>query len=58
VKYYICRIALDGAKTWTLPNVDQKYLENSEMWCWRRMEKLRWTDCERNEEVLHTVNKE
>jgi heme exporter protein D len=23
-----------------------------------RMEKLRWTDSERNEEVLHTVNEE
>jgi hypothetical protein len=24
-------------------NVDQKYLENFEVWCWRRMEKISWT---------------
>jgi hypothetical protein len=38
--------------------VDQKYLENSEMWCWRRMQKISWTDRARNEEVLHRVKEE
>ena len=41
-----------GAKTWTLRAADQKYLESFEMWCWRRMEKINWTDHVRNEEVL------
>jgi len=30
---------------------DQKHLESFEMWCWRRMEKISWTDHVRNEEV-------
>jgi hypothetical protein len=29
-----------------------------EMWCWRRMEKISWTDRVRNEEMLHTVKEE
>ena len=33
-------MALYGAETWTLRAADQKYLENFEMWCWRRMEKI------------------
>jgi hypothetical protein len=40
----IWRITLYGAETWTLRKVDQKYLESFEMWCWRRMEKISWTD--------------
>jgi hypothetical protein len=44
---------LDGAEMWTLRKIDQKYLKSFEMWCWRRMEKISWTDCVRNEEVLH-----
>jgi hypothetical protein len=48
---------LYGAETWTLRKVDQKYLESFEMWCWRRME-ISWTDCVRNEEVLHRVKEE
>jgi hypothetical protein len=49
---------LYGAETWTLRKVDQKYLESLELWCWRRMEKISWTDRVRNEEVLHIVKEE
>jgi hypothetical protein len=52
VKCYIWSIALYGAETWTLWTVDQKHLESFEMWCWRRVEKISWTDHVRNEEVL------
>jgi hypothetical protein len=31
---------------------DQKHLESFEMWCWRRMEKISWTDHVRNDEIL------
>jgi hypothetical protein len=58
VKCYIWSIALYGAETWTLRKIDKKYLESFEMWCWRRMEKISWTDRVRNEEVLHRVKKE
>ena len=55
IKCYIWCMALYGAETWTFW-ADQKYLESFEMWCWRRMEKINWTDHVRNEEVLLTVN--
>ena len=48
---YIWNIALYGAETWTL-------LESFEMWCWRRMEKISWTDHVRNEEVLLRVKEQ
>jgi adenine specific DNA methylase Mod len=47
VKGYIWSIALYGAETWTL----QK-LESYELWWWRRMEKISWTDRVNNEAVL------
>jgi len=58
VKCYIWSIALFGAETWTLRAVDQKLLESFEMWCWRRMEKIGWTDHVRNEEVLLRVKEQ
>jgi len=45
-------------ETWTLRAVDQKHLESFEMWCWRRMEKISWTDRVRNEEVLLIVKEQ
>jgi hypothetical protein len=48
-------MALLGDETLILRKVDQKYLEGFEMWCWRRTEKISWTDRTRNEAWLHTV---
>ena len=58
VKFYIWSIALHGAETWTLRKVDQKYLESFGRWCYRRMEKISWTDHVRNEEVLQGVKEQ
>jgi hypothetical protein len=58
VKCYVWSRALYGAETWTLRAVDQKHLESFEMWCWRRMEKIRWTDHVRNEDVLLRVKEQ
>ena len=35
---------LYSAETWTLRRNEQKYLEAFEMWVWRRMERVKWTD--------------
>jgi hypothetical protein len=51
-------MALYGAEAWTLRAADQKHLESFEMWCWRRLEKISWTDHVRNEEVLFRVKEE
>jgi hypothetical protein len=58
VKCYVWSIALYGAETWTLRAVDQKQLVSSEMWCWRRVERISWTDHVRNEEVLLRVKEQ
>jgi hypothetical protein len=58
VKYYIGSIALYDGETLVLRKVDQKYLENFEMWLWRRMENISWTDCAINEGVLRSQERE
>jgi hypothetical protein len=56
---YIWSTALQvyGAETLTLRAADQKHLESFEMWCWRRIEKISWTDHERNELLLRVKEK-
>ena len=58
VRCYIWSIPLYGAETGKIGAVDQKQLESFEMWCWRRMEKIIWTDHARNEEVLLRVKEQ
>jgi len=58
VKCHIWSVVFYDAETWRLRAADQKYLVSFEMWCWRRMEKISWTDRMRNEEVLLRVNEQ
>ena len=58
VKCYVWSVALYGAETWTLRKKERNYLEAFEMWCWRRIEKIKWTDRVTNEEVLRRVGEE
>ena len=44
-----------GAETWTLRRNKQKQLEAFEMWVWRRMERVKWTDKIKNAVVLERV---
>jgi hypothetical protein len=58
VNCYIWYIALYGAETLKLRAVDKKHLETYEMWCWKWMEKIIWTDRVRNEEVLFRIKEQ
>jgi hypothetical protein len=49
VKCYIWTMVLYSGANWTLRKVDQNYVESFEMWCRKRMEKITWMDCVRNE---------
>jgi hypothetical protein len=58
VKCYVWSTALYGAETWTLRAMDHKHLESFETWCWRRMEKISWTDRVRNKDILLRVKEQ
>jgi hypothetical protein len=49
LKCHIWSTAVCGAEIWTLWKVDRKFLESFGIWCYRRMEKISWTDYVRNE---------
>ena len=57
-QFYVHKCIQFGAWPRTLRAADQKYLESFEMWCWRRMEKISWTDHVRNEDLLLRVNEQ
>jgi hypothetical protein len=41
IRRYVWSITLYGSRNWTLKKLEQKYVENFKMWCWRRMEKIK-----------------
>src|SRR6218665_1695684 len=54
----ICSVTLCCAETWTMRKEDITRLEAFEMWIWRRVEKISWTEYVSNEEVLKLVEEE
>ena len=55
VRCYVWSISLYGSDTWTLRKLERKYLESFEMWCWGRMEKIKWSEKVSNEQVLGRI---
>ena len=52
VKCFVWSAVIHGSETWTLRRNDQKQLEAFEIWAWRRMERVKWTDKIKNAVVL------
>ena len=44
VNFFVWSIALYGTETWTLRRNERKRLEAFEMWMWKRMERVKWTN--------------
>ena len=55
VRCYVWSIALYGPETWILRKLERKYLESFDMWCYRRIEKRKWSEEVTNEQVLDRI---
>ena len=55
LKCYIWSTLLYGCETWTITNSIMKRIIAFEMWTYRRMLKISWTDKITNEEVLNKI---
>jgi hypothetical protein len=56
IRTYTWSVALYGCETWTLNVAERRSLEAFEMWCWRKMERISYTERKTNEEVLALVS--
>lgn len=57
-KCYVFSILLYGVEAWTLTDLLMKKLEAFEMWVYRRIMRVSWTDRITNEEVLRRLGKQ
>jgi hypothetical protein len=56
LKKYVNTILFYGSEAWTMNKGIEKRLEATEMWFWRRMLKVPWTDKITNENILKQIN--
>ena len=55
VKTYVWSTLLYGCEAWTVSKEMERRLEAMEMWCWRRMMRVSWTERRSNVNVLETI---
>uniref|UniRef100_A0A2S2QKX3 Uncharacterized protein n=1 Tax=Sipha flava TaxID=143950 RepID=A0A2S2QKX3_9HEMI len=55
LKRYVWSIALYGCGIWTISAIDKIKLEAFEMWCYRKMLRIKWIDKITNEAVLNRI---
>lgn len=58
LRCYVFSVLLYGAETWTLKKMHLDKLQAFEMWCYRGMWRIPWTDRITNDEVLNGMRKE
>lgn len=58
LRCYVFSVLLYGVESWTLTEASMKKLQSFEMWCYRRILKISWTQHVTNIEVLRKMNKE
>jgi len=56
VRVLVWSVVLYGSETWTLRQKHIRSLEAFEMWIWRRMMKIPWTQHASNEQILGMVD--
>ncbi|XP_063598624.1 uncharacterized protein LOC134775096 [Penaeus indicus] len=49
-------IATYGAECWSLKQSDRNRIDSFELWCYRRLLRISWTEKKTNEEVLQQIN--
>ena len=55
IRTYIWSMFLYGSEAWTMTAAEKARIEAFEMWCDRRMMRIKWIDRVSNEEVLRRV---
>lgn len=57
-KCYVWSVLLYGAETWTLKSSSVNKIEAFEMWMYRRMLRVPWTDRVTNDEILRRIGRD
>ena len=56
VKAIIYPMAIYGCESWTVKKVECQKIDTFELWCWRRLLRVRWTAKRSNQSILKKIS--
>jgi len=58
VKAMVFPVVMYGGKRWTIKKAEHRIIAAFELWCWRRLLRVPWTERRSNQSILKEINPE
>ena len=58
VKTVVFPVVMYGCESWTIKKVECQRIDAFELWCWRRLLRVPWTEKRSNQSILKEINLE
>ena len=55
---YVFSAVTYGCESWTIKKAEHQRIDAFELWCWRRLLRVRWTARRSNQSILKEINHE
>ena len=56
VKAMVFQVVMYGCESWTVKKTERRRVDAFELWCWRRLLRVRWTARRSNQSILKEIN--
>ena len=56
VKAMVFPVVMNGCDSWTVKKAEHRRIDAFELWCWRRLLRVRWTARRSNQSILKEIN--
>ena len=56
VKAMVFPVVMYGCESWTVKKAERRRIDAFELWCWRRLLRVRWTLRRSNQSILKEIN--
>ena len=58
VKALVFPVVIYGCESWTIKKAEHQRIDSFELWCWRRLLRVPWTERRSNQSILKEINPE
>ena len=58
VKAMVFPVVMYGCESWTIKEAECQRIDASEVWCWRRLLRVPWTERRSNQSILKEISPE
>ena len=56
VKAMVFSVVMYGCESWTVKKAEHRRIDAFELWCWRRLLRVPWTERRSNHSILKEIN--